>query len=140
MNLLGEFRHTVDAKNRLFIPSKYREEIGGEFFVTRRTETCLAIYPPEKWKSLSDKLNSFPDSQVAQIKRFIFSKSAALTPESHGRIILPTDLIKYAQIEKNVVIAGMGDYAEIWSDTLYDKMESELDISEMDALLRELGL
>ena len=140
MNLLGEYRHTIDAKNRLFIPAKFREELGNEFFITRKTETCLAIYPPEKWKALSDKLNSFPDSQVAQIKRFIFSKSAALTPDPHGRIIVPSDLLKHAKIEKSTVIAGVGDYAEIWAEDLYDKQESEIDMAEMDALLRQLGL
>ncbi len=140
MNLLGEFRHSLDAKNRLFIPAKFREELGEEFYVTRKTETCLAVYPKEKWQALSDKLNSFPDSQVAQIKRFIFSKSAALSPDANGRIVLPIDLLKHAQIEKHAVINGVCDHAEIWSEALYDKQAAEVDMVAMNELLQKLGL
>ena len=139
LNLLGEYRHTLDSKNRLFIPAKFREILGDEFVVTRKTDTCLAIYPPEKWKALSDKLNSFPDSKVGPIKRFIFSKSESCTPDSNGRIVLKPAGVSPDE-DKACVIVGMGDHAEIWSASLYEAQEASINMDDMKSMLLELGL
>ena len=141
MQLVGEYHHTIDAKNRLFIPAKMREDIGPEFYITRKiTNSCLALYPPEKWNELADKLNSNPDTKFAQIKRFIFSKTIAVSPDSHGRIILTPDLLTHAQIDKNVVIVGVGSSAEIWSEDLYAAAELQIDPAKLLAEAGELGL
>ena len=141
MELVGEYHHTLDAKNRLFIPSKMRDEIGPDFYVTRKiTNPCLALYPPEKWRELSDKLNSNSDSRYAQLKRFIFSKTVSVTPDSHGRIILPNELLSYASIDKSVVIVGFGNSAEIWSEALYAAEELAIDPATLLELGNELGL
>ena len=141
MQLVGEYHHTIDAKNRLFIPAKMREEIGPDFYVTRKiTDSCLALYPPEKWRELSEKLNSNPDSKYAKIKRFIFSKTVSVSPDAHGRIILPPELLSHAQIDKNVVIVGVGNSAEIWSESLYEAAELSIDPEEILIEAGELGL
>ena len=141
MELVGEYHHTLDAKNRLFIPAKMRDEIGPDFYVTRKiTNSCLALYPPEKWRELSDKLNSNSDSRYAQLKRFIFSKTVSVTPDSHGRIILPAELLSYAKIDKNAVIVGFGNSAEIWSEALYAAEELAIDPATLLELGNELGL
>ena len=141
MQLVGEYHHTLDAKNRLFIPAKMREEIGPDFYVTRKiTDSCLALYPPEKWRELADKLNSNPDTRYAKIKRFIFSKTVAVSPDSHGRIILPAELLSHAEIDKSVVIVGVGNSAEIWSESLYEAAELEIDPDELLVEAAELGL
>lgn len=141
MAFLGEYRHVIDAKNRLFIPAKLREDLGESFYVTRKiTEHCLAIYAEEEWQNFSSKLNSLPDSKVGRIKQFIFSKTAQLSPDSHGRILLPANLVEYAKLEKNVVVAGVGDHIQIWNEADWDIKEQEIDLVEMESLLSELGL
>ena len=137
----GEYRHVIDAKNRLFIPAKMREDLGEVFYVTRKiTEHCLAIYSEEEWQKFSLKLNSLPDSKVGKIKQFIFSKTAQLSPDSHGRILLPANLVSYANLEKNVVIVGAGDQIQIWNEEAWDKNQEEIDLVEMEATLAEFGM
>ena len=89
MTLLGEYRHVIDAKNRLFIPAKFREELGETFYITRKVmEKCLAIYSEAEWQKFSEKIYTLPDSKVGKIKQFIFSKTAQVTADSHGRILI----------------------------------------------------
>ena len=141
MTLLGEYRHTIDAKNRLFIPAKFREEFGESFYVTRKMgEECLAVYSEEEWKKFSEKLNMLPDSQVGVLKRFVFSKTTQVTPDTHGRILLPSSLLHYAKIDKNVVIAGVGDHLQIWNEETWDINEQELNLDEIATLFRQFGL
>lgn len=141
MPFLGEYRHVIDVKNRLFIPAKLREDLGETFYVTRKiAEKCLGVYSEEEWQKFSSKLNSLPDSKVGRIKQFVFSKTAQLTPDSHGRILIPANLVSYANLEKNVVVAGVGDHIQIWNEADWDIKEQEIDLSEMEDLLAELGL
>ncbi len=141
MTLVGEYRHIVDAKNRLFIPAKFREELGESFYVTRKVlEKCLTVYSEAEWQKFSEKLNTLPESKVGLIKQFIFSKTALVTPDSHGRILLPSNLLSYATIDKNTVIAGIGDHVEIWNEKAWDDKEANLDLHEMEELFIQLGL
>lgn len=140
MLFVGEFRHSLDAKNRLFIPAKYRDMLGTTFYVTRKMEKCLAIYSEEEWNKLADKLNTLPDSIVGSIKQFLYSKTISVTPDSQGRIVLTPELLRYAAIDKNAVIIGVGDHLQVWSDTLWDEKEQSFDTNELAASLRELGL
>ena len=141
MTLLGEYRHALDPKNRLFIPAKFREELGETFYVTRKImEKCLAIYSEAEWQKFSEKLNTLPDSKVGKIKQFVYSKTAQVSPDSHGRILLPVNLLTYAGIERNAVIAGIGDHVQIWNDEAWDAKEQEMDPAEMEELFCQLGL
>ncbi len=141
MTMLGEYRHVVDAKNRLFIPAKLREQLGECFYITRKiTDKCLAIYSEDEWQRFSQRINTLPDSKVGKIKQFIFSKAAQLTPDTHGRILVPANLLSYASIDKNVVVAGVGDHIQIWDETAWDAKEEAIDLVEMEALCAELGL
>ena len=121
MRVYGEYRHVIDAKNRLFIPAKLREELGESFYITKKVmEKCLAIYSEEEWQRFSEKLNTLPDSKAGKIKKFIFSKTAQVTPDAHGRILVPANLIAYA--------------------AAWDAAEAEIDIHEMEDLFCQLGL
>ena len=140
MLLVGEYRHTLDAKNRLFIPAKYRETLGETFYITRKMDTCLAIYSEEEWKKFTDKLNTLPDSVVGDIKQFLYSKTICVTPDSQGRVVLTPDLINYAKIDKSTVIIGVGDHAQVWSEALWDEKERTRDMASMTELLKQLGL
>ena len=140
MQFYGEYRHTIDAKNRIFIPAKYREGLGESFYVTRRLETALAIYPAEEWNKLTEKINMIPDTAISAVKQFLFSKTFEVSPDSQGRIVLPPDLLKYAQIEKNAVIIGSGGYLEIWAEPLWNEKEANVDRAALTAILQQVGL
>ena len=139
--LYGEFRHAIDAKNRLFIPAKFREEIGETFYLTRRIlDPCLAIYSEKEWKTFSDKVNSLPDSKVRKIKQLVFPKTTLVTPDSHGRILIPANLLEYAQIEKTAVVTGAGDHIEIWNETKWDILQKQLEGENLEDICYECGL
>ena len=135
-----EYRDSLDAKNRIFIPAKYREILGDSFIITRRLDTCLALYTNEEWEKYSEKIKALPDSVAMELKRFIFPKTLLAEPDSQGRVIIPNDLKEYAQLEKNAVIIGVGDHAEIWSESLWDEREKTKDIEGLRELMRQLGL
>ncbi len=137
---VGEYRHTLDAKNRVFIPAKHRELLGDSFYITRKTEQCLAIYSEAEWDKLSDKLNALPDSVVGIAKQFLFSKTISASSDSQGRVVIPTELLQYAGIEKNVVIIGVGDHVQIWSEPIWTEKNNNIDMDKLRAMLPTIGL
>lgn len=112
----GTYIHMLDPKNRVFFPAKLRAELGETFFITRKlTKKALAVYTASEWEKIERKLGEQPDSEVGDIKLFLFSHSLAVTPDSQGRILLPPDLTAYAGIEKEVAIVGAGDHIHIYA-------------------------
>ena len=99
MPFVGEYTHSLDAKNRLFIPAKFREHLGESFYITRKmNKTCLAVYSESEMERLAEKLNDLPDSDVADIKEFLFSKTILVTPDANGRVVLLPAMLAYAGI------------------------------------------
>ena len=140
MQLVGEYYHTLDSKNRLFIPAKHREILGENFMITRKVgEKCLATYSAEEWEKFSEKLTQFPDSVVNKLKRFLYSKTISVTPDAQGRVIIPAKLCELAELEKNAVIIGAGNHAEIWSAENWDKLDEELSDEALDEKFAALG-
>lgn len=139
--LFGEYKHAVDAKNRLFIPAKHREQLGNTFVVIKSTsDFCLSVYSMEEWQKYEEKLASVPNSQAKDLIRSIYRTAIEAEPDSQGRIILTPMLKEYAQIDRNAVIVGCGKYAEIWSDVLYDKKIGEENQEENNQLLKDFGI
>ena len=135
-----EYRYSLDAKNRLAIPAKYREILGDTFIITRKLDPCLAIYTHEEWQKYSDKIKALPDSVAMELKEFIFPKTLVAEPDSQGRVVIPADLKDYAQLDKNAVIIGVGDHAQIWSEKLWEEREQKRDLASLRELMRQLGL
>lgn len=141
MTFVGEYEHTLDAKNRVFMPARFREQLGENFFVTRKmNKNCLAVYTCEKMDQISSQINAFPDSEVSEIKEFLFSKSVQATPDSNGRIVLPQQILDYAKIKRDVVIIGAGDHIQIWNADLWRENEKERDIDKIRRNLASIGL
>ena len=137
----GEYRHSLDPKNRIFIPAKLREELGECFVVAKDIrEKCLKIYSLDGWDAYIAPIRKMERKHSEKILRFLHSSLAQVTPDSQGRIVLPPDLVAHAAILRGVVIVGCCDYAEIWAEDAYDKLKSEEDISDMIAELESLGL
>ncbi len=141
MAFVGEYTHSIDAKNRLFIPAKFREQLGENFYITRKmNKTCLALYSEEKMQQITDNINAFPDSEVSEIKEFLYSKTVYATPDSNGRVCLSSSVIAYAGITRNAVIIGAGDHVQIWSEEQWAEQESKRDLEKMRQRLAALGL
>ena len=139
----GTFLHTLDPKNRVFVPAKLRNDLGETFFITRKlTKKALAIYPAHEWERLEKRLNELPDSEVGDIKLFLFSHSVAATPDSQGRILLPPDLTGYAEIDKELAIVGVGDHVLIYAADVWQAEEAEqtANLEAMRRKMREIGL
>jgi MraZ protein len=115
--LLGEYEHTVDEKGRITLPAKFRELFKSGIVITRGMDGCLYAYTPDEWQklvqSLLGSLNPLsPDSR--RLQRFFFSGAAETTPDKQGRVTLPPGPAQQAQLERDVVIAGVYDHLEIW--------------------------
>ncbi len=137
----GEYRHNLDPKNRIFIPAKLREELGATFVVAKDIrEKCLKVYSLEGWEKYITPLREQQRKISEKILRFLHASLAQVTPDSQGRIVLPPELVRHAEIEKNVVIVGCCDYAEIWAEGNYEAMKETEDISALLAELEALGL
>lgn len=111
--MTGVYNHNLDAKGRLFIPAKLREELGEVFYVTLSMEKCLTAYSSESWGKFMDKIKEMP--KVKQIKmRPLFAHAAKCELDNQGRILLPQALRDFAGLTKEVAVVGSGECAEFW--------------------------
>ena len=137
--MTGTYEHSIDAKGRLFIPAKLREELGVTFYLAMGVDECLAIYPQETWNRFTEKFASLPMSQSAAM-RPLFANASKCELDSQGRIVIPQKLRKYAGLEKDADIIGFNDRAEIWSaETWNAREEEEMTPEKMKACLAALG-
>ncbi len=124
---MGEYHHNIDDKNRLVIPSNYRELLGETFVITRGLEKCLYVYTESEWKKIVDKLASLPftkkDARV--FVRSFFSAAANCNFDKQGRISITSTQSEYASLNKECVIIGANDRLEIWSKSEWDKFNLE---------------
>ncbi len=125
--LMGEFHHTIDEKGRIIIPSKFREELGNNFIITRGLEECLFIYSMENWNKITSKLNSLPFTKrdARSFTRFFLSGATAAEFDKQGRINITSPLVSYAELKKECVIIGVGDRLEIWSSEKWNNFYEE---------------
>ena len=130
---MGEYNHTIDAKGRLIIPSKFRESLGDEFVVTKGMDGCLFVYDNEEWKKFEEKLLSLPmmDKQVRQFTRYFLAGAASVEVDKQGRILIPSVLREFADITKYAVLVGVGSRIEIWSRERWEGTVSFEDMDEM---------
>ena len=138
--LTDRFEHSLDGKNRLIIPAKHREQLGPVFMITQSIDNCLQVYSMEEWKKYSDKLDALPNKKLAAVRRFIYSNASEVTPDSQGRVVISPALKRFAGIEKNVVIVGCGNIAEIWASEKWEEINSEDNLASVAELMDEYGL
>ena len=139
---MGEYNHTIDAKGRLIVPSKFREQLGDEFVVTKGLDGCLFVYSNEEWKHIEEKFREIPltTKDARKFSRFFFAGAASCEVDKQGRILLPANLREYAGIEKEVVSVGVLSRVEIWSK---DRWQDNGDYDDMDEIaehMAEMGL
>lgn len=133
----GEYNHSIDAKGRLIIPAKFREELGENFVLTRGLDGCLSIYSRETWNAFEQKLATLPltSKDARTFTRFFVTGAADCELDKQGRILVPATLRDYAGLEKDVILAGNLDRIEVWSKERY---EANNDFTDMDAIAQGL--
>ncbi len=136
---VGEYRHSLDAKKRLFIPAKFRELLGENFAISRINEKCLLLFSEEEWIKYTDALLNGVPADTKRIARKVFSKTTYVTPDAQGRVIIPAKLCELAELNKNAVVIGAGTHAEIWSEENWDVMENELNDEALSEAFSKLG-
>ena len=140
MSFVGSFPHSLDAKKRVFIPAKFREELGAEFYITRKFDPYLSIYTADDWAEYVETISSLPESDAADLQEYLLGAAQKCTPDSNGRIILDEKLMKHANISKNVVFVGSGKQIKIWSEEAWNERESKRDPNLIRELMRKYSL
>lgn len=121
--LIGEYRHTLDAKKRISVPANFRKEIGKKVVVTKGLENCLFVYPDKSWQKVSAEVGSLPMNQADArgYSRFIFGSAVEAEVDSMGRILIADFQKDFAGLKTKVVVVGMMDRLEIWDERKWNE-------------------
>lgn len=141
---IGEYKHNLDDKGRLAIPTKFRADLSKGAVVTRGLDTSLFLFPKEEWDKLAEKLAGLPlgQSNSRAFARLMLAGAMDLELDKQGRIVLPEYLRTYAELKKSVVIAGLFNRLELWDETSWNvyKKKMEEDAESVAEQLGELGV
>ena len=138
--LMGQYEHSIDPKNRINFPAKFREQLGENFILTVGLDECIAVYSAEEWDKLEQKINQLPMSRGRSVKRYFFSNAVTVEPDKQGRILLPAELRSYAGLEKDVTIIGNRNHAEIWATEVWNARRAAVTNDQRAERLRKLHL
>ena len=137
----GEYSHNLDAKKRVSLPSRLREELGETFVVSQSIRgNYLKIYSHAEWEKYIAPIKLLPRKTSEEALRFLIGNSIEVSPDGQGRIVLPNPMLQFASITKGTVIIGCGDYAEIWAEESYENNQAEQDMEALRAALEDCGL
>ena len=142
--LLGEYRHNVDIKGRVSVPSKFRGDLGQTFVITKGLDNCLFMYSKQEWETFEQKLKSLPltNQDARSFVRFFFAGATQCEVDKQGRVNIPQNLREYANITKDVVIVGVATRAEIWDSENWNKYTTSdsLDGNKLASQMSQLGI
>ena len=138
--LIGEYKHNLDPKKRLSIPSKFRKELGEDAVLTRGLDNCLFVFPSQSWKPFAEMLAglSMAKKDTRSFSRLFLSGAVEVEFDSLGRIFIPDVLKEYAQLNKSVVVACLFNRLEIWDETRWNKYKGDLE-KNSDSIAEKLG-
>jgi len=132
---LGEFKHTVDSKGRLTIPAKFRPQLAAGVVITRGIDKCLFLFSMAEWEKLSQQVSQLPITQqeAREFRRLIFSGASDVVPDKQGRILIPSYLREYANLDSEVVIVGNNTYIEIWNAEAWQETKANIEGKALNA-------
>ena len=139
--LIGEYKHTLDTKKRLSLPSKWRKELGTKLVLTRGLDSCLFIYPLKEWERISAKVAELPLGQAdtRSFNRFFLSGAVEVEVDKNGRILVPDFLKEFADLkEGTVILTGIHNRVEIWTEKMWNAYKQRIE-QQADALAEKLG-
>ena len=140
---IGEYQHAVDNKNRMIIPSKFRDSLGEGFVLTKGLVGCLYAYTMEEWKVLEEKLKKLPltSKDARAFVRFFFSGANEIDIDKQGRALIPQNLMEYADIKKEIISIGVSTRIEIWGREKWEDYNSQnIDYDAIAEKMSELGI
>jgi MraZ protein len=140
---IGEYAHAIDNKNRIIIPSKFREELGQKFVLTKGLDGCLYVYTLNEWKKLEEKLQKLPltNKNARAFARFFFSGANEIETDKQFRTLISQNLLEYANIKKDIVSIGVSNRIEIWSKEKWDEYNAlNIDYDNIAEQMSELGI
>lgn len=140
--LIGEYRHTIDDKNRLSLPAKFRKEMGKRVVVTPGLDSCLFIFMVDEWERISSRL-SVSESSMLQadnrgFNRYLLGRAVEVEVDAVGRMLIPERLRSRANLEASVVFVGVKDRVELWNEAAWDAYVKEVE-AKADQLAEKLG-
>ena len=124
--LIGEYQHNIDAKGRVAVPTKFRDDLGLRFYITKGLDGCLFVLQQSEWEKLEDKIRQMPISKARTIQRFFFSGAAEVQPDKQGRILIPQPLREHASLNKEVTFIGTANRVEIWDSAKWTSFNSSI--------------
>lgn len=117
MQFLGEFEHTIDAKGRVILPAKFRDQLEEGAVIAKTREGCLAVYPPDEWELVAIRNRELmrQGAEERAVARSLFAGATEVSPDRQGRVPIPQNLREYAGVDKDVVVTGAFTHIEIWN-------------------------
>jgi MraZ protein len=137
---IGEYKHTIDTKKRLALPSKFRSSFKSKAVITRGLDNCLFVYSMQEWKKIAEKLGNMPvgESSTRSFVRLMLAGAVDVELDSQGRILVPDYLKDYAGLGKEVIVAGLFNRLEIWDKKAWEKYKENAEKNQ-DKIAEELG-
>ncbi len=137
----GQHYHNVDKKGRVFMPAKFRDELGEEFMLCKSSngKHCICVYPMSEWDKLDERLTALEDFDSEELARYIYAGAEKLSYDAQGRILIPQSLRLYAELDDEAAIIGMSSRIEIWSAKAFKADEARETPESIAALARRLG-
>lgn len=138
--LYGGYDHSIDKKGRIAIPSKLRDQLGESFMICRGIygKRCVCVYPTQEWEALVEKIGQLPAAKSSVVKRFLYDGAFNVEFDSQGRILLPSALREYAQLESEAHIIGVDTNLEIWNNELWQQESAEYTPESIASIVEEL--
>ena len=140
--LIGEYEHSLDAKGRLIMPAKLRQDMGEKFIVTKGLDGCLFAFSQEEWLIFENKLKLLPlsDKNARNFVRFFLAGATECELDKQGRFLIPMNLRTAASLEKEAVIIGVGTRLEIWNKAIWESKDEEISAEEIAENMTMLGI
>ena len=138
----SQYNHTVDAKGRLIIPTKFRDILGDHFTVTKGMDGCLFAFSDDDWKVFEAKLKALPitNKDARKFARFFLAGAAEVELDKQGRILLPQHLREFGELDKDVVLVGVGSRIEIWNRDKWIEENSDNDMDAIGEKKKKIGI
>ena len=137
--LIGKSKNNIDAKGRINVPAKFREDLGSGFIVTRGIDQCLYVYSKSEWAKLETAISELPMASSRSIQRYFFANAEEVVTDTQGRIVIPQHLREFAGIDKEVYVIGNCKRAEIWSVEKWIEQEEETTPEDIAAQMSALN-
>ena len=138
----GEYRHAVDDKGRLAVPSRFRAQLAGNVVVARWLDACLAIFPMPAWEELATRVGSLPmtDPNARLLQRQLFAGAFETELDRQGRVLVPQHLRAFAALESEALVLGNREHAEIWAPGRWETYSRALEGEAFTNAIAGLGI